>query len=72
MTTHPRVPADVEPDSIIDLVEDCREVSGVLSPYLPPSVIDLVGRLPKARPVLDVEMGAPVAAGMDGWGEYGS
>ena len=72
MTTHPRVPADVEPDSIIDLVEDCREVSGVLSPYLPPSVIDLVRGLPQARPALDVELGAPVAAGMDGWGEYGS
>ena len=67
MTTHPRVPADVDPDSIIDLVEDCREVSGVLSPYLPLEI-----RLPEARPALDVELGAPVAAGMDGWGDYGS
>ena len=71
MTTHPPVPADVEADSIIDLVEDCREVSGVLSPYLPLAVVETL-RLPDARPPLDVELGGPVAAGMDGWGEYGS
>lgn len=57
---------------MIDLVEDCREVSGVLSPYLPLAMLENVRRLPDARPALDVELGAPVAAGMDGWGEYGS
>ncbi len=67
MTTHPRVPADVDADSIIDLVEDCREVSGVLSPYLPLEI-----RLPEARPALAIEIADPVAAGMDGWGDYGS
>jgi hypothetical protein len=67
MTTHSPVPADDEPTSIIDLVEDCREVSGVLGPYLPVEI-----RLPDARAALPVEIGANVAAGLDGYGDYGS
>ena len=29
MSAHPLVPADIEADAIIDLVQDCREISGV-------------------------------------------
>ena len=67
MTTHTPVPSDIEPDSIIDLVEDCREVSGVLSPY----VIDL-SSLPVQRGALPVDITAGTAAVLDGYGEYGS
>ena len=66
MSVHPHVPADDEATSMIDLVEDCREVSGVLAPYLPLHV-----RLPEARSALPVEIDAAVAAGVgEGWGDY--
>jgi hypothetical protein len=68
MSTHTHVPADDDPASIIDLVEDCREVSGVLAPYVP---MDVVLRLPGARAALPVEINAAVAAGVGaGWGDY--
>lgn len=67
MSTHPPVPADDEPASIIDLVDDCREVSGVLAPYVPG-----VLRLPAPRTVALVEIDATVAAGAAEWGDYGS
>ena len=66
MTTH-TVPADVEPDSIIDLVDDCREVSGMLAPY----VIDL-NAIPVPRTAPHLEISAGVAAVIDGYDEYGS
>ncbi len=65
MSTHTHVPADDEATSIIDLVADCREVAGVLAPYLPGEV-----RLPAARGALSVEIDERVAAGMSGWGDY--
>jgi hypothetical protein len=65
MTFHPPVPADDDPLSIIDLVEDCREVSGVLAPYVPAEI-----RLPRARQAIPVEIGA--VAGMADWSDYGS
>jgi hypothetical protein len=64
MSTHTHVPADDEATSIIDLVEDCREVSGVLAPYLS---LDTVLRLPEARGALPVEIDAAMAAG---YGDY--
>ena len=67
MTTHTPVPSDIEPDSIIDLVEDCREVSGVLSPF----VIDL-SNIPTPRGAMPVDITAGTAAVLDGYGEYGS
>ncbi|HVM26373.1 MAG TPA: hypothetical protein VNU26_14035 [Mycobacteriales bacterium] len=67
MSVHHHVPADDEPTSIIDLLEDCREVSGVLAPYVPTEI-----RLPGARGALPVEIDATVAAGVDSWGDYGS
>jgi hypothetical protein len=68
MSTHHHVPADDEPTSVIDLVEDCREVSGVLAPYVP---MEVVLRLPGARQALPVEIDAEVAAGVGaGWGDY--
>jgi hypothetical protein len=67
MATHSTVPSDIDPESMIDLVEDCREVSGVLAPF----VIDLTyvpG--PRTAPPLDISAGT--AATLDGYGEYGS
>jgi hypothetical protein len=69
MDTHPHVPADDEYD-VIDLVEDCREVSGVLAPYVPGEI-----RLPSARPAPSVEIdltGAEAVAGVSSWNEYGA
>lgn len=64
MSTHTHVPADDEATSMVDLVEDCREVSGVLAPYVP---LDVVLRLPDVRRAHPIEIDAAVAAG---WGEY--
>ena len=67
MSLHPHVPSDDDATSIIDLVEDCREVSGVLAPYLPAVI-----RLPEARTAPAVQIPAAMAAGVAGWGDYGS
>ena len=67
MTSSNPVPADVEADSIIDLVQDCREISGVLGSFVPTVI-----RLPEPREVQPVEITALVAAGLDGYDEYGS
>ncbi len=67
MSVHPHVPADDEATSIIDLVDDCREVSGVLAPYVPGVI-----RLPEPRQVSLVEIDATVAAGAAEWSDYGS
>jgi hypothetical protein len=66
MTTH-TVPADIEPDSIIDLVDDCREVSGMLAPF----VIDLTN-IPAPRTSLPFLVPAQAAAAVAGYEEYGS
>ena len=66
MTSH-TVPADVEPASIIDLVDDCREVSGMLAPF----VIDLTN-IPAPRTALPFRIPAQTAAALDGYEEYGS
>jgi hypothetical protein len=67
MTVHPHVPSDDDATSIIDLVEDCREVSGVLAPYVPGEV-----RLPETRDALPIEIDASAAAGYASWSDYGS
>ena len=67
MTFHPHVPADDDATSMIDLVDDAREVSGVLAPYLPAHI-----RLPEARGASPMEIGPLAAAGVEGWGDYGS
>jgi hypothetical protein len=66
MTTH-TVPADVEPDSIIDLVDDCREVSGMLAPF----VIDLTN-IPAQAGVRPFAIPAQTAAALEGFEDYGS
>lgn len=48
MSNETPVPSDVEPDSIIDLANDCREVASVLGSH-----VDLRGKLPLARVPLD-------------------
>ena len=67
MSVHPHVPADDDPTSFIDLVDDCREVSGVLAPYVPAEI-----RLPSPRSVSLVEIDATVAAGAAEWSDYGA
>jgi hypothetical protein len=66
MTTH-TVPSDVEPDSIIDLVDDCREVSGMLAPF----VIDLTA-IPTMRTASSFVIPAQTADALAGYEEYGS
>jgi hypothetical protein len=66
MSVHPHVPADDEPVSIIDLVDDCREVSGVLAPYVADA------RLPGARGPHSVEIDEGVVSGVAGWSDYGA
>ncbi|GAC1440679.1 MAG: hypothetical protein NVS3B26_15610 [Mycobacteriales bacterium] len=66
MTTH-TVPADVEPASITDLVDDCREVSGMLAPF----VIDLTN-IPAPRSALPFLIPPQTAAALEGFEEYGS
>jgi hypothetical protein len=66
MTTH-TVPADVEPDSIIDLVDDCREVSGMLAPF----VIDLTD-IPVQAGVKPFAIPAQTADRLEGFEDYGS
>jgi hypothetical protein len=66
MSTH-TVPADVEPDSIIDLVDDCREVSGMLAPF----VIDLTD-IPMARTAMPFAIPAQTADRLEGFEDYGS
>jgi hypothetical protein len=66
MTIH-SVPADLDPDSMLELVDDCREVSGMLAPY----VIDLT-HIPAPRAPLPFAIPAQGAAVLEGYGEYGS
>ena len=67
MTLHTTVPSDIEPDSFSDLADDCREVSGVLAPF----VIDLTN-IPGQRSASPVEISAGTAAALDGYAVYGS
>ena len=67
MSIHTSVPSDIEPSSFIDLAEDCREVSGVLAPF----VIDLTA-IPAPRSAAPVDITAGAAAVLDGYDEYGS
>ena len=67
MTTSHSVPADVEAETMLELVHDCREISGVLGSFVPTVI-----RLPEPRGAMPVEISALVAAGLDGYDEYGS
>ena len=59
MTTHTPVPADVDPASMDDLYDDCREVSGVLAPWFAGAV-----RLPAPRGAMPVEIPVGMADGL--------
>ena len=67
MTTHIAVPADIEPESMVDLVEDCREVSGMLAPF----VIDLRD-IPLQGRTVPFTIPAQTADALAGYEEYGS
>ena len=67
MTPHITVPSDIEPESIIDLADDCREVSSVLAPY----VVDLT-RIPGPRAALPFLIPAGAAEALAGYDFYGS
>ena len=67
MTTTSPVPSDVEAESILDLVHDCREISGVLGSFVPTVI-----RLPEARGALPVEISLDAVNALAGYDEYGS
>ena len=66
MTTHTQVPADVEADSIIDLVHDCREVSGMLGSFVP------AARTADTRGAGPVDISTLTALSLAGYEDYGS
>lgn len=67
MSIHTSVPSDVEPESIIDLVHDCREISGVLGSFVPTVI-----RLPEARGAMPIEISSEAVAALSGYDDYGS
>ena len=67
MSTHTSVPSDVEAESIIDLVHDCREISGVLGSFVPAVI-----RIPDARGAAPVEISLDAVQALDGYDDYGS
>ncbi|MBC7374536.1 MAG: hypothetical protein H7323_11155 [Frankiales bacterium] len=66
MATHTHVPADDEADSLIDLVQDCREISGVLGSFIP------AARTPDTRGAGPVDISALTALSLAGYEDYGS
>ena len=70
MTTHTHVPADVDADSIIDLVEDCREIIGVLTFTLPsPRAADVDA---DSRGAMPVDISNAAVLSLVGYDDYGS
>ncbi|MCW2679121.1 MAG: hypothetical protein JWM62_522 [Frankiales bacterium] len=67
MTTSHHVPADDDADTIIDLVEDCREISGVLGSFVPTVI-----RIPEARTAPPMEISIDAVHALAGYEEYGS
>ncbi len=67
MTTTHRVPADTDAETIIDLVHDCREISGVLGSFVPAVV-----RIPDTRIAAPVEISLEAVDALVGYEEYGS
>ena len=67
MSTHTSVPSDVEAESIIDLVHDCREISGVLGSFVAAGI-----RIPDARGAMPVEISLDAVQALDGYDDYGS
>lgn len=61
------VPADVEPSCVVDLIEDCREVSGMLGSFVPTGA-----RLPLPRRGPSSAVDPSAAALLEGYSEYGS
>lgn len=67
MPPHTAVPSDVDAESIIDLVHDCREISGVLGSFVPTVV-----RIPEARVAMPVEISPDAVNALVGYDDYGS
>ena len=67
MTTSHHVPADDDAETIIDLVHDCREISGVLGSFVPTVI-----RIPEARGAMPVEISLDAVNALAGYDEYGS
>ncbi len=71
MTTSHHVPADDEAETIIDLVMDCREISGVLGSFVPTVI-----RIPEARTAVTDSMPLGISLdavdALEGYGAYGS
>jgi hypothetical protein len=67
MPTANALPSDVEAESILDLVHDCREISGVLGSFVPAAI-----RIPDARGAMPVEISLDAVNALAGYDEYGS
>jgi hypothetical protein len=60
----PRLPADVEPDALADLLQDCRELPDRLSAR--PAGVPATRPLQPRTPLPAIELAAVTAA--EGWG----
>jgi hypothetical protein len=67
MTSFHPVPADEDAETIIDLVQDCREISGVLGSFVPTVIV-----IPDARGAMPVEVSREAVDSLVGYGDYGS
>jgi hypothetical protein len=67
MTSFHPVPADDDAETIIDLVHDCREISGVLGSFVPTVI-----RIPDARGAMPVEISVDAVDSLVGYSDYGS
>ncbi len=82
MAAHLTVPGDIDPSSLGDLVNDCRELVGAVA-SLGVATAGTVGsvariaRLPLARrgsptPAAPVDISSQTAGSLDGYADYGS
>lgn len=67
MTTFHHVPADDEAETIVDLVHDCHEISGVLGAFVPMDI-----RIPAAREAAPIEISLDAVQALEGYSTYGS
>ncbi len=67
MTSSHHVPADDDAQAMTDLVQDCREISGLLGSFVPTVI-----RIPEALADAPMEISLEAVDALAGYEEYGS